>query len=218
MRETAMDEWASSAEQIAISQIIKGTRLLGFVSPTADLSTSLLAKMVAEAMGRSDLKILLANLNTTQNVVRDSAAVAVSEPWQPIRGDSNRSIDVLTANVTAETRPIFNNNGWLGSFFAEQLRTYSTIVLDLPPLLDESKNRLSPLAAASICQAVILTCPTGSVTRPQLATSLQMLESADANVIGLVVEEDQDKSGWRNFGSSLKSIVSHATADIAPIS
>jgi Mrp family chromosome partitioning ATPase len=208
MRKTAMDEWASSAEQIAISQIIKGTRLLGFVSPTADSSTSLLAKMVAEAMGRAELKILLANLNTTQTVVRDSAAVTVSEPWQPIWGDANRLIDVLTANVTAETRSIFNNNGWLASFFAEQLRTYSTIVLDLPPLLDESKNRLSPLAAASICQAVILTCPTASVTRPQLANSLRLLESADVNVIGLVVEDEEDKSGWRNFGSSVKEAMS----------
>jgi Mrp family chromosome partitioning ATPase len=211
MRETAMDEWASSAEQIAISQIIKGTRLLGFVSPTADSGTSLLARMVAEAMGRADVKTLLANLNTTQNVIRDGAAVAVSEPWQPITGDTNRLIDVLTANVTAETRPIFNNNGWLASFFAEQLRTYSTIILDLPPLLDEQKNRLSPLAAASVCQAVILTCPTGSVTRPQLATSLQLLDSADANVIGLVVEEDQDKSGWRDFRSqAMNASVSHA--------
>ena len=205
-----MDEWASSAEQIAISQIIKGTRLLGFVSPTADSGTSLLARMVAEAMGRADVKILLTNLNTTQNVIRDSAAVTVSEPWQPIRGDTNRLIDVLTANVTAETRPIFNNNGWLASFFAEQLRTYSTIILDLPPLLDEHKDRLSPLAAASVCQAVILTCPTGRVTRPQLATSLQLLDSADANVIGLVVEEDQDKSGWRDFGLPANSVsVSH---------
>lgn len=204
-----MDEWASSAEQIAISQIIKGTRLLGFVSPTADSGTSLLARMVAEAMGRADVKILLTNLNTTQNVIRDNVA-AVSEPWQPIREDTNRPIDVLTANVTAETRPIFNNNAWLASFFGEQLRTYSSIILDLPPLLDEQKNRLSPLAAASVCQAVILTCPTGSVTRQQLATSLQLLDSADANVIGLVVEEDQDRSGWRDFRSPAKSVsVSH---------
>jgi Mrp family chromosome partitioning ATPase len=200
MRETAMDEWAGSAEQIAISQIIKGTRLVGFVSPTAAANTSLLARMVAEAMGRAGLKILLANLNTTQNIVHDSAAVAVSEPWQPIRGDSNRLVDMLSANVTAETRPVFNNNGWLASFFAEQLRTYSTVILDLPPLLDEQKSRLSPLAAASVCQAVILSCPTGSVTRPQLATSLQLLESAEVNVIGLVVEDDEDKSGWRDFG------------------
>jgi Mrp family chromosome partitioning ATPase len=206
-----MDEWASSAEQIAISQIIKGTRLFGFVSPTADSGTSLLARMVAEAMGRADVKTLLANLNTTQNIIRDGAAVAVSEPWQPIKGDTNRLIDVIAANVTTETRPIFNNNGWLAGFFAEQLRTYSTIILDLPPLLDEQKNRLSPLAAASVCQAVILTCPTGSVTRPQLATSLQLLDSADANVIGLVVEEDQDKSGWRDFRLPAKTAsVSHA--------
>jgi hypothetical protein len=205
MRETAMDEWASSAEQIAISQIIKGTRLVGFVSPTADSSTSLLARLVAEAMGRSGLKILLANLNTIQDVVRDNSAVAVSEPWQPIRGDTNRLIDTLSANVTAETKPTFNNNSWLGGFFAEQLRTYSTIVLNLPPLIDEQKNRLSPLAAASVCQAVILTCPTGSVTRPQLAASLQLLDSADVNVIGLVVEEDQDKSGRRDFGPRKKS-------------
>lgn len=200
-----MDEWASSAEQIAISQIIKGTRLVGFVSPTADSSTSLLARMVAEAMARAGLKILLADLNTTQDVVRNCAAVAVSDPWQPIRGDTARLIDTLSANVTAETKPTFNNNGWLANFFAEQLRTYSTVVLDLPPLIDEQKNRLSPLAAASVCQAVVLTCATGSVTRPQLATSLQLLDSVNVNVIGLVVEEDPDKSGWRDFGSRMKS-------------
>jgi Mrp family chromosome partitioning ATPase len=211
MQESAMDEWESSAEQIAISQIIKGTRLLGFISPTAGSGTSMLARMVAEAMGRADVKTLLANLNSMQKVARESAAIAVSEPWQPIRGDTNRLVDVLTANVTAETRPIFNNNGWLAGFFAEQLRTYSTIILDLPPLLDEQKNRISPLAAASICQAVILTCPTGGITRPQLASSLQMLESADANVIGVVVEEDAEKPGWRNFRLPARSAgVPHA--------
>jgi hypothetical protein len=77
--------------------------------------------------------------------------------------------------------------------------------------LDEQKSRISPLAAASVCHAVILTCPTGSVTRPQLASSLQLLDSADANVIGLVVEEDQDKSGWRNFRLPVKGAsVPHA--------
>lgn len=196
-----MDEWASSAEQIAISQIIKGTRLIGFVSPTAASSTSLFARMVAEAMGRAGLKILLANLNATQEVIHDTSPVAVSEPWRPISDESNRLLDVLSANVTAETKPLFNNNGWLGNFFAEQLRTYSTVILDLPPLIHEQKNKLSPLAAASVCQAIVLMCPIGSVTRPQLASSLQLLQSAEVNVIGLVVEEDRGQSRWRDLRS-----------------
>ena len=196
-----MDEWASSAEQIAISQIIKGTRLVGFVSPTAASSTSLFARMVAEAMGRAGLKILLADLNATQEVIHDTAPVPVSEPWRPVSDESNRLLDVLSANVTVETKPLFNNNGWLGSFFAEQLRTYSTVILDLPPLIHEQKNKLSPLAAASVCQAVVLMCPLGGVTRAQLATSLQLLQSAEVNLIGLVVEEDKGKSGWSDFRS-----------------
>jgi Mrp family chromosome partitioning ATPase len=203
MRKTAMDEWASSAEQIAISQIIKGTRLIGFVSPTAASSTSLFARMVAEAMGRAGLKILLANLNANQEVIHDETSpVALSEPWRPISGENNRPLDVLSANVTAETKPLFNNNGWLGSFFAEQLRTYSTVILDLPPLIHEQKNELSPLAAASVCQAIVLMCPLGSVTRPQLASSLQLLQSAEVNVVGLVVEEDREQSDRRDFRSS----------------
>jgi hypothetical protein len=202
MRKTAMDEWASSAEQIAISQIIKGTRLIGFVSPTAASSTSLFARMVAEAMGRAGLRILLANLNATQEVIHDTSPVPVSEPWRPISGESDRLLDVLSANVTAETKPLFNNNGWLGTFFAEQLRTYSTVILDLPPLIHEQKNKLSPLAAASVCQAIVLMCPLGSVTRPQLASSLQLLQSAEVNVVGLVVEEDREQSGRRDFRSS----------------
>lgn len=196
-----MDEWASSAEQIAISQIIKGTRLIGFVSPTAASSTSLFARMVAEAMGRAGLRILLANLNATQEVIHDTSPVPVSEPWRPISGESDRLLDVLSANVTAETKPLFNNNGWLGNFFAEQLRTYSTVILDLPPLIHEQKNKLSPLAAASVCQAIVLMCPIGSITRPQLASSLQLLQSAEINVIGLVVEEDRGQSRWRDFRS-----------------
>jgi hypothetical protein len=202
MRKTAMDEWASSAEQIAISQIIKGTRLIGFLSPTAASSTSLFARMVAEAMGRAGLKILLANLNANQEVIRDETSpVAVSEPWRPISGENDRLLDILSANVTAETKALFNNNGWLGSFFAEQLRTYSTVILDLPPLIHEQKNKLSPLAAASVCQAIVLMCPLGSVTRPQLASSLQLLQSAEVNVIGLVVEEDREPSRRRDFRS-----------------
>ena len=203
-----MDEWASSAEQIAISQIIKGTRLIGFVSPTDATNTSLLARMVAEAMGRAGLKILLTNLNATQEVIHDTAAIAVSEPWRPISGEANRLLDVLSANVTTETKHMFNNNGWLGSFFAEQLRTYSTVILDLPPLMQEQQNKLSPLAAASVCQAVVLMCPIGSVTRPQLANSMQLLQSAEVNVIGLVVEEDREQSRWKGFRSSIKEPIS----------
>jgi Mrp family chromosome partitioning ATPase len=197
-----MDEWASSAEQIAISQIIKGTRLIGFISPTAASGTSLFARMVAEAMGRAGLKILLANLNATQEVIHETAAVAVTEPWRPISDESNRLLDMLSANVTAETKPLFNNNGWLGSFFAEQLRTYSIVILDLPPLIQEHKNKLSPLAAASICQGIVLMCPTGGVTRAQVSRSLQLLQAAEVNVIGLVVEEGREQSGWRDFRSS----------------
>ena len=205
-----MDEWANSAEQIAISQIIKGTRLIGFVGPTAASNTSLFARMVAEAMGRAGLRILLANLNATQEVIHETAAVAVSEPWRPISDESNRLLDMLSANVTAETKPLFNNNGWLGSFFAEQLRTYSTVILDLPPLIQEHKNKLSPLAAASVCQGIVLMCPIGGVTRAQVSRSLQLLQSAEVNVIGLVVEEDREQSGWRDFKSPAKGPGSHA--------
>ena len=193
-----MDAWTHSAEQIAISQTIQGRRVLGITSPTRESSVSTLARMIAEAMGRSRFRALLVLLNVGENsvpTVRDP-----SEPWHAVTRDADDSIDILTANVTPETRHIFNNSEWLQAFFAEKLRTYSNLVLDLPAIVDEESNRLNPLVPASVCDSVILVCATGAVTRAELDQSLKLLKSAEANVIGLVVNEEGYVSRAEEFG------------------
>jgi Mrp family chromosome partitioning ATPase len=185
-----MDQWKATAEQLAVSQTIQGTRLLGVIAPTAASNSSLLAGMIAEAMGRSGLKVLLVDLNP-----EDASSVAPllpREPWRPIQPASDGAIDVLLPNVTAQTRDAFNNSAWLGKYFDEQLRQYSNIVFDLPPVLGGRENELMPLAAASVCNAIILMGSTGRVTYGELENAVQLLRSARAPLMGVVVEEGND--------------------------
>jgi Mrp family chromosome partitioning ATPase len=182
-----MDQWKTAAEQLAVSQTIQGTRLLGVIAPTAAANSPLLAHMVAEAMGRSGLKVLLVDLHP-----EDGGAVAPlvpMEPWRPIQPARDGAIDVLLPNLTTQSRDAFNNSTWLGQYFSEQLRQYSNIVLDLPPVLGGGDEQLMPLAAASICNAIILMCSTGQVTYGELENAVQLLRSARAPLMGVVVEE-----------------------------
>jgi Mrp family chromosome partitioning ATPase len=182
-----MDQWKTAAEQLAVSQTIQGTRLLGVIAPTAASDSSLLAQMIAEAMGRSGLKVLLVNLHPDD---ADGVAPLVpKEPWRPIQQMRNGALDVLLPNVTAQTRDAFNNSAWLAKYFGEQLRQYSNIVFDLPPVLGGREDELMPLAAASVCNAIILMCSTGQVTYGELEDAVQLLHSARAPLMGVVVEE-----------------------------
>jgi hypothetical protein len=182
-----MDQWKAAAEQIAVSQTIQGTRLLGIIAPTVASNSSLLARMIAEAMGRSGLKVLLVNLNPDD---ADAVAPLVHrEPWRPIQSDPGGAIDLLLPNLTAHTRDVFNNSAWLGKYFAEQLRQYANIVIDLPPVLGGREHQLMPLAAASVCNAIILMGSTGQATYGEIDNAVQLLHSAKATLMGIVVEE-----------------------------
>lgn len=190
-----MDQWRSSAEQIAVSQTIQGTRLLGIIAPTGASNSSLFARMVSEAMGRSGLKVLLAELNAN-----DPAPTAVDgEPWRPVDASSSGYIDVLAPNVTAETRHIFNNSAWLAQYFDEHRQSYSNIVVDLPPVISARDNQLMPLAAASTCDAVILMCSTGRVTHAEIETAVQLLKSVKVALIGIVVDESEGNAASRRL-------------------
>jgi len=118
-----------------------------------------------------------------------SAPPARSDPWRPIQPDPGAAIDVLLPNLTAHTRDVFNNSAWLGKYFDEQLRQYANVVFDLPPVLGRREDQLMPLAAASVCNAIILMCSTGEVTYAELENAVQLLKSARATLMGVIVEE-----------------------------
>jgi Mrp family chromosome partitioning ATPase len=138
-------------------------------------------------MGRSGLKVLLVDLHPEDGGAL--ASLVPMEPWRPIQRARDGAIDILLPNVTTQSRDAFNNSTWLGRYFSEQLRQYSNIVFDLPPVLGGGEEQLMPLAAASVCNAIILMCSTGQVTYGELENAVQLLRSARAPLMGMVVEE-----------------------------
>lgn len=185
-----MQDWSRTAEQIMLSAIESQIRSLGFISPASGSGTSTVARGVAEAFARAGHKTVLFDLTAD---VRSDAKLPT---WLPggagVAGALHveaTGLAVLTADSTPATRALFNNVEHLQKVVRQDLSTYAAVVMDLPAVTEDETNRLNPLAAARVCDAVLMVCLTGHVDRSTLAEAVNALKPAGVNVAGVVLND-----------------------------
>jgi len=185
-----MKDWSRTAEQIMLAAVEGKIRLLGITSPVSGSGTSTVARGVAEAYARSGHKALL--LDLTANVRRD----ARPPRWVPGGQSAAAAVDVeptglavLTADATLATKALFNNVDFLQQTLGTELSGYTAVVMDLPAVREDEDNRLNPLAAARVADAVLMVCLTGQIDRTQLGNAVETLKMAGANLAGVVLND-----------------------------
>jgi len=182
--------WLWSAERIAHSALITGTGILGFTSPNGSAGVSALTRLVAEILVRSGLRVMLVDFNTPTVYLETSPSGSFDShnPWQYSSGE-NGGYTILTAKPTFETRFLFNNVSWLRQRLGEEKEAASILIADLPPVIPNRSDILNVIGPASACDAVLLVCPRGRMTRSQLVKAMSVLRAAAVNVVGTVLND-----------------------------
>jgi polysaccharide biosynthesis transport protein len=185
-----IDDWSRTAEQIMLSTSESKIRVLAITSALPAAGVSTVASGVAEAFARSGRKTLLLDL-TSQIDGRGPQGAWV--PGEPVPQESIKlladGLAHLTVVATTGTRALFSNVELLQKVFQRDLAGYSTIIVDLPAVLDDDNERLNPIAAARAADAVVLVGLTGLTNRAELADATQKLRQVGANLTGMVLND-----------------------------
>jgi Mrp family chromosome partitioning ATPase len=91
--------------------------------------------------------------------------------------------------VTTSNRGLFDSIPWLRNELLTKFKTYSNIIIDLPPLSDHAPGGLNPISGAAACDAVVLVCVRGRTTQRDAADATRVLAAARINLIGTVLND-----------------------------
>lgn len=183
--------WSKPVEQIAFTALETKTRVLGVTSPTHVDAVSDFAVAMAGTLAASGSRTILVDLTQP---VQDNVGVP---PWLPGEGGIGQSIrpasggyDILQAIPTPETRLLFSNAELYRRTLSDELRHYTSVVLEMPPVIDGVMTSINPIGPALVCDSVIMMCTTNRTTREEIESALEPLRSAGAKLSGIVMNDD----------------------------
>jgi Mrp family chromosome partitioning ATPase len=182
--------WRRAVESITLLSAEKKIRTLGIVGPTGNVGVGALATAVAEGSASAGRKTLLIDLSGPVADRRDAVAwvPGQSSPLQGIVRDT-RGFDVLHAVPTLDSRARFNSAELLRQCLDVELESYSSIIVDLPPTIDLPEHAINPLAAASVCDGVLVVAMTGQTLATHLKQTRARLAAAGAKIVGVVMND-----------------------------
>ena len=159
-----------------------------------------LCRAAAETLVRSGSKVLL--LDLTKAAIGIDAPTAGSDQaggasgWVPgasgVRDLITRhadGYDVLVARPHQDTRFLFNNSRRMRLTMAEELSAYSAIVVDLPPLLGADASHINPMAAAMLCDSVLLVCVGGRSAHADVRACVALANTSGVKLSGTVFND-----------------------------
>jgi Mrp family chromosome partitioning ATPase len=189
---TVIDGWTHEVERIALTTLGRGIRSVGIASPNHQAGVSTLAADLAAITVLSGVSTLFVDLTAK---VQPNARDII---WRPGEGGAGQAItrdprgfDVLTARFDATTRFLFNNVDRLKQSLGEELARYKAVIVDIPALCVADSEHINGSAAAAACDGVVLVCVSGRITRAELSMGTAVLASAQANLLGTVLNDMQ---------------------------
>lgn len=182
--------WSQPVEQIVFTALEHKTRVIGVTSPTHADSVADLTATMAATFAASGSRTILVDLSQP---VLDGAS---TPPWVPGDGGIGQSIqptaggfDLLQAYPTAETRLLFSNADLYRRTFEQELRHYSSILIELPPVINGVMTSINPVGPALACDGVLLMCTTGRSSRSELQGAVDPLKDAGVKLAGIIMND-----------------------------
>jgi hypothetical protein len=180
--------WQASIERVLAPAIMADSRVLGFLSLTREAGVTGLSLAAAEAFSRRGANVLyidLASPRAPEGKPPSRGSVALQH-WR--EGDRTAPARV-EAIVTSSNRGLFDSIPWLRNELTTKFKTYSNIIIDLPPLSEHAPGRLNAISGAAACDAVVLVCVRGRTTQREASDAARVLAAARINVIGTVLND-----------------------------
>ncbi len=184
------DSCMRAAEQMTLALRRAETRTIAFAAPEPASGTSGVAALAAAVLARSGQPTLLIDLSETAQDLPDRPA------WTPGQGEAKIAASGgeagyarLSVQAGPEVRFLFDNMDWFRGVLDVDLASYDYIVLDLSSFFDRPEGVVNPFAAAAACDALVLVCPRGRITRQKLRQAMEMARSTGCRPFGIVMTQ-----------------------------
>jgi receptor protein-tyrosine kinase len=119
-------------------------------------------------------------------------SVDLDDAIQPLRGSGS----VLASGAIPPNPAELLGTDQMAEMLTELRKRYSVILIDTPPVLPVTDAAV----IASQSDGAILIVEHGSTTREQIHQSIERLEAAKANVLGVVINRTPKQKGTRGYG------------------
>jgi Mrp family chromosome partitioning ATPase len=177
--------WQASIERILAPAIMADSRVLGFLGLHSGVGVTSLSLAAAEAFGRRGANVLYLDL-ASPRAPDATPRGATLQHWREIDRAAPAQV---AAVVTSSNRGLFDSIPWLRNELTTKFKTYSNIIVDLPPLFDHAAGGLNPISGAAACDAVVLVSLRGGTTQRDAADAARALAAARINLIGAVLND-----------------------------
>jgi hypothetical protein len=180
--------WQASIERVLAPAIMADSRVLGFLGLHSQAGVTELSLAAAEALSRRGANVLYLDLASPHapDGVPPTRGGATLQHWR----EGNRTVPAqVEAMVTSSNRGLFDSIPWLRNELTTKFKTYSNIIIDLPPLAEHAPGSLNAISGAAACDAVVLVCVRGLTTQREAADAARVLAAARINMIGAVLND-----------------------------
>lgn len=182
--------WTHEVERIALQTVARGERVIGITSVQRGAGVSLLCHRMCEVLTLSGQNPLYVDLTGQMEA---AVPPATFRPGQsaatPCVEKSGNGYHRLTARFDTETRFLYSTPAKMRAAFEELLASYSSIIVNLPPVPTRDTTRINAAAAAAACDGTIVVAMSGDVTKSELGAGIDALATAQARMLGFVLNE-----------------------------
>lgn len=172
------ENWTNGIDRICVATLERSVRVVAVVAPHAKAGVSSLAVGLADASHLSGRSTLLFDLSSG-SASKGSFSVETDK----------RRFDRARIALDPKTRRMFSSTEHVRALLAGDLASYATIILDLPPVLDQTGQSINAAAAAAASDSVLLVALTGRTRRDDLAAARGLLDLAGASGAGVVMND-----------------------------
>lgn len=180
--------WQRSIEQIVLTATNQRNRVLGLTSLNRGAGVSMICRHLARTFASSGNSALLIDMSWAQ-ATSGIAVAASSAMFRETIVSSGHGYDVLSVGGEGAGSAVFGNL----PRFREMLRTdfadYDRFVIDMPPILETAEAGFSTVAAAAMCDRLMLVCAVGVDKRSEVSSVVSMLKGAGVALSGIISNE-----------------------------
>lgn len=167
--------WQRTIDQIVLTGADKKGRVTGLTALRSGSGVSLISRYLARTLGAAGSDTLLLNLSKGSSSLEDEIDRPVDVHTIVDRIEpSGLGFDLLEAGSGEQAIGLQQ----LKRLLADDLESYSQIILDMPPVLNASGSSINSVAAAGLCDRLVLVTRLNRDKRAELTEVVSLFREA----------------------------------------
>ncbi|MEZ0167166.1 hypothetical protein [Microvirga sp. TS319] len=194
-----------AAEETILALRRAEARTIAFAAPEPVSGTSAFAALAASVLARSGQPTMLLDISKgVQETPVEAAWVPGREEPKIVIVSPQNDFARLTVQADPDVRFLFDNTLWFRRVLDNDLASYDTVVLDLAPLFDRPADTVNPFAVAAACDALVLVCRRGTVSKEKLRNAVDMARATGGKPFGIVMTQGGYISAGEEIARTLR--------------